>query len=212
MRLDPKSGEAVVTAPKDKDFPAARRFAAERVSWLEAQAARLPAGLALRPGAIIPFRGTDHELILSAATGRTRVLDGTPPQIDSPGSEITYADRLIRFFRAEAKRELQSAVDRHARNLGAQPNRLTIRDTRSRWGSCSIKGHLNFSWRLVLAPPDILDYVAAHEVAHLIEMNHSQAFWTQVEKTYGPCRQARAWLKQHGSLLHSVGSEGLVGG
>lgn len=212
MRLDPKSGEAVITAPKNRDFSAAKKFAAERAGWLEAQSARLPEELSLKPGAIIPFRGIPHRLTRSAETGKIHIIAGEPPSIDCPGAEITFADRLIRFFRMEARRDITAAVDHHAARLGAQPSGITIRDTRSRWGSCSSKGNLNFSWRLILAPPEVLDYVAAHEVAHLIEMNHSPAFWAQVEKTYGPHTSARNWLKRHGASLHAVGSSGSFGG
>lgn len=212
LRLDPKSGEAVVTAPKNCDFEIAKRFVEERVGWLEAQSARLPGETRLEPGTTIPFRGIPHRLMRSGERGPVQVTQDPEPVIDCPGAAITYGDRLTRYFRMEARSALTEAVDRHAARLGAQPERITIRDTRSRWGSCSARGHLNFSWRLILAPPEVLDYVAAHEVAHLIEMNHSPAFWAQVEKTYGPYTSARNWLKRHGSVLHAVGSSGSDGG
>ena len=111
-----------------------------------------------------------------------------------------------------ARKMIAERVEVHAGRLKVDPRRITIRDTRTRWGSCSSKGHLNFSWRLILAPPEILDYVVAHEVAHLIEMNHSGAFWTLVEQSYGPHTRARTWLRQNGRQLHAVGSSGSDGG
>ena len=212
LRLDPKSGEAVVTAPRENDFPAAKRFASSRVSWIEAQSARMPRGTELIAGNTIPFRGEPHLLENPQTRGRTQAVSGTPNIIRSPGAEVTFSDRIVRFLRLEAKADICEAVDKHAARLGAQPGKITIRDTRSRWGSCSSKGHLNFSWRLILAPPEILDYVAAHEVAHLIEMNHSRAFWKLVETSYGPHEKARNWLKRHGGRLHAVGSSGSAGG
>ena len=212
LRLDPKSGEAVVTAPREKDFSAAKKFVKSRVSWLEAQSARQPDITALEPGTLLPFQGVPHTLKNGTDSTRTALLPGAPPILNSPGAEVTFEDRIVRFLRLEARRALTEAVDRHAAKLGAQPGKITIRDTRSRWGSCSSKGHLNFSWRLILAPPEILDYVAAHEVAHLIEMNHSNAFWAQVEKAYGNHKPARSWLKRHGGQLHAFGRSGSTGG
>lgn len=212
LRIDPKLGEAVITAPRQRDFKAAQRFATERVDWIETHTSAFSTELALIPGADIPFRGVEHRLTRSADRGKTRAQTEPEPVIDSPGAEETYSDRLIRFFRMEARHALSEAVDKHAERLAAQPQRITIRDTVSRWGSCSAKGHLNFSWRLILAPPEVLDYVAAHEVAHLIEMNHSKAFWALVEASFGPHQQARNWLKTNGRRLQSVGRAGSSGG
>ena len=98
------------------------------------------------------------------------------------------------------------AVARHAAALGLAPKRMTLRDTTSRWGSCSSTGALNFSWRLVMAPPHVLDYLAAHEVAHLRHMNHSAAYWTTVAGLYPEVGAAEAWLKAHGARLLRYGS------
>lgn len=101
-----------------------------------------------------------------------------------------------------ARDRLAEATDRHAASIGRQVRRITLRDTRSRWGSCTSEGNLMFSWRLILAPPEVLDYVAAHEVAHLVHMDHSRAFWAQVERLFPPHEPARAWLKREGTGLH----------
>ena len=110
------------------------------------------------------------------------------------------------FLIREARRDLEAAVGRHAARLGVKVRRITLRDTSSRWGSCSASGALNFSWRLVLAPPFVLDYLAAHEVAHLIHMNHSDAFWAVVTRLSTDVDPAEAWLKTHGSGLLRFGA------
>ena len=212
LRVDPKTNSPVVTAPSPKHLKAAEKFVQSKASWLETQICRQPDRIRLEPGVEIPVSGDMHILTLSGPRGRTRQLPGDPPELDSPGAEITYADRVQRFLKMKARQVLHERVDVHAQRLAVDPVKITIRDTRSRWGSCSSKGHLNFSWRLILAPPPILDYVAAHEVAHLLEMNHSSAFWALVEKSYGPHKSARNWLKQHGRRLHSYGSSGSAGG
>jgi predicted metal-dependent hydrolase len=101
-----------------------------------------------------------------------------------------------------ARDRLAAACDRHAQRLGRRPAALVLRDTRSRWGSCSAQGVLMFSWRLAMAPPAVLDYVAAHEVAHLAEMNHSRAFWATVARLLPDHAAPRAWLRAEGGALH----------
>jgi predicted metal-dependent hydrolase len=129
----------------------------------------------------------------------------------APGAPATFADRVMRFLKAEARRDYENSVAVHCDRLGVEARRVTIKDTRSRWGSCTSDGRLAFSWRLILAPVPVLDYVAAHECAHLIEMNHSDRFWALVRKTYGDHRPARRWLKQHGAGLHAFGVAGASG-
>ncbi|MEO0818259.1 MAG: SprT family zinc-dependent metalloprotease, partial [Pseudomonadota bacterium] len=101
--------------------------------------------------------------------------------------------------------DLGDAVDTHCRALGVEARRIAVKDTRSRWGSCTSDGRLSFSWRLVCAPPEVLDYVAAHECAHLLEMNHSDRFWAHVERICPDWKHHRTWLRTHGRDLHAVG-------
>jgi predicted metal-dependent hydrolase len=213
LRLDPKTGAPVVTAPHIRDLKAAEKFVKAKAGWIEAQLTRQSDATELIPGAVIPIEGIPHQLIRSSdARGQIKRICAPDPALDSPGSDITYADRVQRYLKLTARRTLTERVNIHAGRLRVDPQRITIRDTRSRWGSCSVKGHLSFSWRLILAPPEILDYVAAHEVAHLLEMNHSPRFWSRVEETYGPYSKARSWLKQNGRQLHAVGNSGSSGG
>jgi predicted metal-dependent hydrolase len=121
------------------------------------------------------------------------------------GGEAHVARRVHDYLKREAKRDLEAASKTAAQALGVTIGRVSIRDQASRWGSCSTTGVLSYSWRLILAPPFVLDYLAAHEVAHLVEMNHSRRFWRLVERIYPDLRRAKAWLDTHGSELHRYG-------
>jgi predicted metal-dependent hydrolase len=112
---------------------------------------------------------------------------------------------LVDWLKREARRDLEAAVARHVAALGKQPFALRVGDAKSRWGSCSARRVLTFSWRLILAPPHVLDYLAAHEVAHLAEMNHGARFWALVRQLDPKHEAARTWLKRHGGDLHAVG-------
>ena len=125
--------------------------------------------------------------------------------ISVPGDDAGIPGRVRRFLMAEAGRDLRAAVDRHSAVIGETARRISLRDTRSRWGSCSSAGALSFSWRLILAPPLVLDYLAAHEVAHLKELNHSGRFWRLLRGMCPDTDEAEAWLKRQGSDLHRYG-------
>jgi predicted metal-dependent hydrolase len=128
------------------------------------------------------------------------------PRICVSGDEHHAPRRLADWLHAEAKTDLVKRVGYHAASLECHPKRLSVRDQSSRWGSCSSSGTLSFSWRLIFAPSFVLDYVAAHEVAHLREMNHSQRFWRLVRQTMPEMQRARIWLKQNGADLHRFGA------
>ena len=114
-----------------------------------------------------------------------------------------YVLRRIRdFLKKQASQDLDKAVERFTSALGIPARRISLKDTTSRWGSCSSSGRLNFSWRLILAPAHVLEYLAAHEVAHLKELNHSVRYWRVVASLYPDYKQAEAWLKRHGTSLH----------
>jgi predicted metal-dependent hydrolase len=206
VRIDPHAREAVATAPNLRNALDAISFASERVDWIAERLGALPSPILFRSGAYIPLRGVLHRL-RHAETGRTVRLDKTTPtpSLLIPGSRETFADKTRAFFRASARADFQARVAVHAETLKVKPRSITIKDMRSRWGSCSSEGRLNFSWRLVCAPPFALDYVAAHEVAHLREMNHSSRFWKQVERCIPDWEDARTWLQDRGSTLHAIG-------
>lgn len=209
VRIDPLAREAVATAPANRFALEAISFASERVEWIADRLGALPPPVVFRPGAYIPLRGVIHRL-KHVETGRTVKVDkasGPTPLLLIPGPRESFADKTRGFFRASARTDFAERVAVHAETLKVKPRSIAIKDTRSRWGSCSSEGRLNFSWRLVCAPPFALDYVAAHEVAHIKEMNHSDRFWKQVERCFPDWREARAWLHERGGALHSIGDE-----
>ncbi len=174
--------------------------------WIAEKLAALPAAVPFAPGQTIPFRGRQHQLVtrpgLRSCVTVEEGADGSRLCVSGPSA---FSATLMRFLRAQAKADLLAAAERHAAGAGKTIRGLTLRDTRSRWGSCSSRGSLSFSWRLILAPPFVLDYLAAHEAAHLVHMNHSAAFWTLVRRLYPEIEAAEAWLKQSGASLHRYG-------
>ncbi len=208
LRLDERKREAVAIAPSRRKLPEAAAFASERIDWLARQLSALPEQQSLGPANQFSFRG-EPCLISLDGPGRRAVFEpgeaGQIHRLRVPGMAETTGKRVERFLRAAAQSDLGDAVERYCALLGVAARRVTIKDTRSRWGSCTSDGRLAFSWRLVMAPPCVLEYVAAHECAHLLEMNHSPAFWAHVAICRPAWKQERAWLRQHGRDLHAVG-------
>jgi predicted metal-dependent hydrolase len=208
LRVRAADGTAVLTMPPRASFKSAQAFAERNAAWIATRMAALPGRVALLPGALVPLRGVDHRIALDP-----KALRRVQPGLDGEGAPVLRvspraadpAAAVLAFLQAEAKADLAAAVARHAAVVGKPVARITLRDTRSRWGSCSARGALNFSWRLILAPPLVLDYLAAHEVAHLVHMDHSENFW-RVTRSLAPLTdEAEAWLKRHGPGLHRYG-------
>jgi len=208
LRISTATGEVTLSLPERVDFEAARRFAAAHGGWIAARLAKRPCQVAFAPGVFVPLRGVSHRIVhWSSIRSATRALidaDGQP--ILAVAGDLAHLPRRVGdFLRAEAKKDLERAVLTHTRALGLPAKKIVLRDTRSRWGSCSSRGVLNFSWRLILAPGFVLDYLAAHEVAHLVEMNHSPRFWRVVDRLCPNVRRAKAWLDMYGTELHRYG-------
>lgn len=199
LRVSRLDGRVSMTIPKWTSDKEAGQFAREKESWIRAQLTHLVAVSVPRIGGHVLFEG--QEIPVLSGTGRSVKLDQN--QLLVPGSAEASPARVAAFLKTVARQRLTTASDRYAAALGRSFGRVTLRDTRSRWGSCSSSGDLMFSWRLIMAPPDVLNYVAAHEVAHLVEMNHSPAFWAQVEYIYPNHRGPRRWLRDHGQHLHA---------
>lgn len=199
LRVCAANRRVSLTLPARASEAAALKFAEAREGWLRAALARLPEPHPVRFGARIPYRG--RELLLCPGKGRRPVLGGD--RIALPGGTADPGPQLRRFLIARARETLCAEAAAFAARLGKTIARVTLRDTRSRWGSCSESGRLMFSWRLIMAPPAVLSYVAAHEAAHLVEMNHSPAFWRLVEELIPQHARQRAWLHENGALLHS---------
>ena len=196
LRISQLDGRVTLTYPRGVAETEALDFAQQKEDWIRQHLQDRPDPATVQYGQSIPVEGVERRIVL--ASGR-RVQLGTSEIAVPKGAE---ARRLARFLKELARDRLTEACDDYAVILGRPYSSLTMRDTRSRWGSCSSAGALMFSWRLILAPPDVLHYVAAHEVAHLAEMNHSPAFWAQVERIFGPYQAPRRWLRDHGADLH----------
>lgn len=208
LRVSMATGEAVLTIPERSDMAAVRRFLDGHAGWIAQRLQRVPSRIPFEAGEAVPLRGEMHRIVhWSGVRGSVRAAqDAAGGPIIAVTGEAPHVPRRVRdFLQREARRDLSAAVARHTASLGVPARSITLRDTRSRWGSCSAQGRLNFSWRLILAPPLVLDYLAAHEVAHLAELNHSDRFWRLTYRLCPATDQAEAWLKRHGSSLHRYG-------
>lgn len=207
VRIDVRAGEAVAVAPSERRLGEVVVFARSRAGWIVERLAARPQGQPLEPDAVVPVHGRPTRLIATGGAGAARLMQ-TPdgPAILSGGEGEAYSRRVENLFRRLAREALTARTDHHLRTLGQRPVRVSIVDTRSRWGSCSPHNRsIRYSWRVVLAPPEVLDYLAAHEVAHLIHADHSPAYWAVVMRLVGDHRPFRRWLRDHGAALHAVG-------
>lgn len=198
LRVSGLDAKVTLTLPNGVAERQGLAFAAEKAEWLRRQIASRPEVVDVGIGCELPIYGLPHQVL--AGQGRRIVV--RDQQILMPGNPETAGRRLAAFLKALAREQLAAASDRYAADLKRRYSRISLRDTRSRWGSCSSAGVLMYSWRLVMAPMEVLEYVAAHEVAHLRHMDHSAAFWRQVEELYGDYSAARGWLRENGSELH----------
>ena len=200
LRVGRVDGAVTLTLPPRVPEAEGLEFARARENWLRGHLSGIAARVTPAFGTAIPLEG--RMVTLMPGPVRAPRLDGGVLILPDDADRI--APRLVAFLRMRARERLAAACDRHAAALGRGYGRTTLRDTRSRWGSCSSRGDLMFSWRLILAPPEILDYVAAHEVAHLAHMDHSPAFWAACARLYPDWRAARDWLRRHGGELHAL--------
>jgi predicted metal-dependent hydrolase len=217
LRVSRARRAVIVTLPMQCDLDAAGRFVSTHVEWVCERLGSLPDPVAFRDGAIIPLRGIPHGIAFTGRERRGRVvaIEHAPcgmARLSVSGAPEHAPRRLRDWLAIEARRDLDGRVQWHAANLGLRPKRIVVRDQVSRWGSCSTTGKLSFSWRLVLAPPWILDYVAAHEVAHLAEMNHGPRFWALVRQTMPATDEAKRWLQVYGMDLHRYGTNAGIEG
>ena len=210
LRVRAATRDAVLTLPPRGSLTRAKIFVDRHAAWIGARLARLPVPTPFGPGATVPFRGSSHEIVHRPGARGTvwiEVGDETEiPKLCVSGEAPFVARRVQDFLMRHARADLVDAVARHTTTLGLKASRMTLRDTTTRWGSCSSSGALNFSWRLIMAPPHVLDYLAAHEVAHLAHMNHSDAFWAVTERLVPDYRRAEVWLKAHGVGLMRYGA------
>ncbi|SLN27397.1 hypothetical protein ROA7450_01096 [Roseovarius albus] len=198
LRISGLDGRVTLTVPKGVSEREGLKFARQKESWIRDQLLTRPNTVDVRFDATIPIQG-EHIRIKPSAGRRVELFDEI---LHVPGSDETVGSKVRAWLKARARDQLAAASDHYAAQLGLGYARISIRDTRSRWGSCSSAKGLMYSWRLYMAPPEVLNYVAAHEVAHLKEMNHSPAFWTEVDELYPGYETPRRWLRDYGSDLH----------
>lgn len=203
LRVSQLDGRVTLTLPRGVAEAEAIGFAESREAWIRGHLDARPREIRVAAGVDIPVEGHSLRIVTGPGRAPRRIGDTLlVPERGDPGASARA------WLKALARDRLAAASNRHAAALGVRYARLTLRDTRSRWGSCSSIGGLMYSWRLIMAPPPVLDYVAAHEVAHLREMNHSPAFWDLVQALFGAWEAPRRWLHDEGSTLHRYRFDG----
>ena len=206
MRMDKRGQGIMLTVPEGTSLHRAYEFARSQSGWiwqrLEPEDQPGPTTL---EGLEIIVRGQSHSIEQASGRGApVHIRDLPSPALMVRGEPRHQPRRIIDFLKREAKADLERASQGYARAMNVSYSQLTVRDTTSRWGSCSSNGTLSFSWRLIMAPPRVLDYVAAHEIAHLLEMNHSPDFWAHVYRHCPHAEWSRKWLRKHGHTLHKL--------
>lgn len=208
LRIQATTREVVLTMPLRGSLKEAAAFAQKHGAWIAARLNRLPQAAPFADGAVIPLRGEPH-CIVHRVNARGTVWIETDAAGENlicvAGGAAHLNRRVTTWLKKEARRDLDVASRRYAAAIGVKIKRITVRDQASRWGSCSTSGSLSYSWRLILAPPFVLDYLAAHEVAHLVEMNHSPRFWRLLMQLSPDAKRAKAWLNANGADLHRYG-------
>jgi len=207
LRIRATDRTVVLTMPLRGSVRDAKSFAERNGGWIAARLKRLPQPIPFTEGLELPLRGVPHRIVHRAARGTVWTEAGDDmPLLCVAGDRAHLARRVRDYLKREAKRDLETASRRYAGELGVTVRRVAVRDQASRWGSCTAAGVLSYSWRLILAPSYVLDYLAAHEVAHLVEMNHSRRFWRVVASTCPDWQRAKGWLTANGNALHRYGA------
>ena len=207
IRIDGRAGEAVLVAPSERGLAQAVAFARTKSNWMRQRLAERPESAPLEPGAVVPLYGRPTRLVAVGGAGAARLIDGPDgPYIQSGGEGEAFSRRVQNLIGLVARETLQARTDVHLRALGLRPVKMSIADPKSRWGSCSPHNRtIRYSWRVIMAPPVVIDYLAAHEVAHLVHADHSPAYWSVVQRLVGDHRPHRKWLRDNGPALHAVG-------
>jgi predicted metal-dependent hydrolase len=202
--------DVVLTMPKRGNLADAHVFAQKNVAWIASKLARLPDVVPFADGEVIPFRGMPHKIEHRPEVRGTVWIEQDETgnkAICVAGSAAHISRRVTDFLKREAKMALVNASRVYAARIGVIFGRVGLRDSVSRWGSCSESGSLSYSWRLIFAPEFVLDYLAAHEIAHRIELNHSDRFWNLLDSMTPERHRAETWLGAHGNGLHRYGKQ-----
>lgn len=205
VKVHPSTGEVAVVAPSERSVLKALDFARQEGDWIAGRLARVPEPVYLEPGDTVLFKGSLYVLRLSPDQGGVWVdNESSRPTIRISGRREHAPRRVEDWLKRQARTQITRRVNALTAELGAESRRITVRDASSRWGSCSTSGAISMSWRLIMAPSHVLNYVCAHEVAHLREMNHGTRFWRLVDRLVGADEAvaAQAWLRENGTELH----------
>ncbi|WP_193174285.1 M48 family metallopeptidase [Oricola nitratireducens] len=206
LRIKPGATGLSVTTPVGISMLEVERFLFRNRDWLEEKLGKLPERPVVRPGIKIPIRGVNHEIVHEPRRGVTEaVRTGDGAQLIVRGERIHLPRRIADYLKKEAKAEIGELVARHTDTVGRPAKSIRYKDTTSRWGSCSSEGNLSFSWRIMMAPKPVINYLVAHEVAHLVHMNHGKDFWALCEELCPDTERCRAWLKKNGTALQAIG-------
>ncbi|WP_367716821.1 M48 family metallopeptidase [Nitratireductor sp. GISD-1A_MAKvit] len=210
LRIEPGGRGLRVTVPPGLSRSReVEEFLERHTGWLEQKLRKLPARPQVRPGIKIPVRGVPHLIVhdpQGRGAARLACQEGEPVLI-VPGDKERLPRRVADLLKREAKRDIEALVAKHTATIGKCARAIRFRDTKSRWGSCTSDGALSFSWRIMMAPPLVIDYLVAHEVAHLKEMNHSPRFWKLCKKLSPETDRCKDWLKRNGTALQAIGFE-----
>lgn len=202
LRVDAVSGEIKLTAPTHVSPRSLQKFLDQNNGWLMTEQAKVDARPPVAHGSMVPFEGVLHRVCFGDQSPRKVNMASGEIYVGGPADQAPA--RLLRWFKAQAKNQLIADANHYAEQLQVSFKRVSIGDMKSRWGSCSSSGTLRFNWRLIMAEPSIRRYVAAHEVAHILEMNHSDRFWRHVEQCVPDHKVERKWLKTHGQGLMQI--------
>ena len=203
LRMHPVTRALTLSLPMRGSLREAERFLREKQSWIAKQLSKLPETVPFADGSVIPILGELYRIVHQPST--RGVVKRVEDQIIISGAAEHLPRRLRDWLKQELKREATAIAMEKAAILGVKVRRVGVRDTSSRWGSCSSNGHLSFSWRLMLSPREVMGYVVAHEVAHLREMNHSAKFWARVSEICPDWERHYAWLRDHNAELYRYG-------
>jgi predicted metal-dependent hydrolase len=209
LRIDAGGQGLRITVPPGLRRGEVEKFLDRHRGWLEQRLAKVPERPQVRPGIKIPIRGVPHFIVHEP--GRRGIVtlsnDESGPVLIVYGDRLHLPRRIADFLKREAKREIEALVLKHTATLGKRAKAIRFKDTSSRWGSCTSEGNLSFSWRIMMAPGPVINYLVAHEVAHLKEMNHGPKFWKLCKELCPDTDRCKVWLKRNGGALQAIAFE-----
>jgi predicted metal-dependent hydrolase len=195
-----------ITVPPGLRRGEVEKFLHRHQGWLEQRLAKVPDRPQVRPGIKLPLYGVPHMIVHEPGKRGTVSVgsDENGPTLVIHGERVHLPRRLTDYLKREARREIGALVEKHTAKVGRKAKAVRFKDTSSRWGSCTSDGNLSFSWRIMMAPRPVINYLVAHEVAHLKEMNHGPKFWKLCEELCPDTERCKAWLKKNGSALQAI--------